>query len=576
MGSASRRVVSAVSVLALTIGLAVVAPGAAQAGVGTTPRVLINEVYGGGGNSGATRPATSSSCTTAPVPPVDLAGWSVQYARGHRRHLGDHPADRHRSRPAATYLVGEAAGAGGTTVTPTVDVAGTHRDERYGRQGRAGQLHARRCRCAAACSTADAVVDFVGYGTAASDSAGGVPGPGAVQHDLGVPQRDPRQHREQRRRLHRRRADARPARRRADRRPRRTPASKTIAEIQGTGAASPLVGQTVTTDGRRHRGLPDRRFQRLRHPDRRHRRRARPGHPHGLRRDLRLLVRHRRRRRGRRRRLRPGHGPGQRVHRAHRDHLGRGRPTSSLLDRPARRSPPATAALAGDGRRTRVARVDAVPARPGTYTVTNTFSTNQFGEVGLAVGTTPLIQPTEVGPRRARRRPPPSPPTTPLARVTLDDGASTNFLSAANSGLTPPYISLTNPVRVGAPATFTDAVDRRLPQQRLEAPADRPGAPAAPARPGDLREHPHHGTRRRAHRRGDLKVASFNVLNYFTTLGADVAGCTSFNDRAGDPITVNSCPGNGPRGAWDADEPRSVSRTRSSRRSTRSTPTSSA
>src|SRR5665811_2497912 len=50
----------------------------------------------------------------------------------------------------------------------------------------------------------------------------------------------------------------------------------------------------------------------------------------------------------------------------------------------------------------------------------------------------------------------------------------------------------------------------------------------------------------------DLRVASFNVLNYFTTLGADVAGCTSYNDRAGTPITVNSCPGNGPRGAWDA------------------------
>ena len=50
---------------------------------------------------------------------------------------------------------------------------------------------------------------------------------------------------------------------------------------------------------------------------------------------------------------------------------------------------------------------------------------------------------------------------------------------------------------------------------------------------------------------GDLKIATFNVLNYFTTLGEDFAGCTSFNDRAGNPIAVNSCPGNGPRGAWN-------------------------
>jgi len=41
------------------------------------------------------------------------------------------------------------------------------------------------------------------------------------------------------------------------------------------------------------------------------------------------------------------------------------------------------------------------------------------------------------------------------------------------------------------------------------------------------------------------------VLNYFTTLGVDVAGCTAFNDRAGHGISVDSCPGNGPRGAWD-------------------------
>ena len=30
------------------------------------------------------------------------------------------------------------------------------------------------------------------------------------------------------------------------------------------------------------------------------------------------------------------------------------------------------------------------------FTVTNTYSTNQYGEVGLALGDTPLIQPTEV------------------------------------------------------------------------------------------------------------------------------------------------------------------------------------
>ena len=31
-----------------------------------------------------------------------------------------------------------------------------------------------------------------------------------------------------------------------------------------------------------------------------------------------------------------------------------------------------------------------------TFTVTNTFGTNTFGEIGLATGTTPLLQPTDV------------------------------------------------------------------------------------------------------------------------------------------------------------------------------------
>lgn len=42
------------------------------------------------------------------------------------------------------------------------------------------------------------------------------------------------------------------------------------------------------------------------------------------------------------------------------------------------------------------------------------------------------------------------------------------------------------------------------------------------------------------------------MLNYFTTLGKDIAGCTAYNDRAGNGITTRSCSAqNGPRGAWD-------------------------
>ncbi|MBK5216809.1 MAG: ExeM/NucH family extracellular endonuclease, partial [Propionibacteriales bacterium] len=52
---------------------------------------------------------------------------------------------------------------------------------------------------------------------------------------------------------------------------------------------------------------------------------------------------------------------------------------------------------------------------------------------------------------------------------------------------------------------------------------------------------------------GGVLLATFNVLNYFTTTGED-AGCSSFyNDREGNPITVNRCGDTGPRGAANAE-----------------------
>jgi 5'-nucleotidase len=51
---------------------------------------------------------------------------------------------------------------------------------------------------------------------------------------------------------------------------------------------------------------------------------------------------------------------------------------------------------------------------------------------------------------------------------------------------------------------------------------------------------------------GDATVASFNVLNYFSTTGDEVTGCTFYTDRAGDPVTVNS--GCDARGAAEQED----------------------
>ncbi|WKK73421.1 hypothetical protein Q0F99_13950 [Rathayibacter oskolensis] len=97
-------------------------------------------------------------------------------------------------------------------------------------------------------------------------------------------------------------------------------------------------------------------------------------------------------------------------------------------------------------------------APQGAFTVTDTYDLNSYGSIGLAAGDSPLLTPTEVA----------RPGTPELAAVvadnaaraiTLDDGASINFLgSAANKAIPLPYLTPTEPIRVGAPATFTRPV----------------------------------------------------------------------------------------------------------------------
>ncbi|KJL36833.1 MAG: multifunctional nuclease/2',3'-cyclic-nucleotide 2'-phosphodiesterase/5'-nucleotidase/3'-nucleotidase [Microbacterium sp.] len=187
----------------------------------------------------------------------------------------------------------------------------------------------------------------------------------------------------------------------------------------------------------------------------------------------------------------------------------------------------------------------------GDYTVTNTYSTNQYAEIGLATGTTPLITPTEIA----------RPGTAAYAQavadnaargVTLDDGASINFLSSANKSIALPYLS-DRDITVGAPVTFAKPVvlDYRnstwkfQPTAQLLAGGDTSFVAIADGRPTSA---PNVG--------GDIQLASFNVLNYFTTTGADyvAAGntCSFYTDRAGNNVTVNTCSGSGPRGAADA------------------------
>ncbi|MFL6136429.1 MAG: lamin tail domain-containing protein [Frankiaceae bacterium] len=144
--------------------------------------VVIAEVYGGGGNSGATFTNDFVELYNRGSAPVDLTGWSVQYAAAagttwQATSLSGTLA------AGARYLVQEAQGAGGTQALPTPDATGT-----IAMSATAGKIalvtSTTRLSCGTACHAAPGVRDFVGFGTANDfEGTAAAPGPSNTTSD---------------------------------------------------------------------------------------------------------------------------------------------------------------------------------------------------------------------------------------------------------------------------------------------------------------------------------------------------------------------------------------------------------
>lgn len=548
MSRFSSRVLGAVLSVAVISAGVVTLPVAATAVVSPTAAVVINEVYGGGGNSGAPLDRDFVELHNPSAAAVDVTGWSVQYASAAGTSWQVTPLAGSIA-PGDYLLVGEAFGTGTTLPDlPPVDASGTiAMSANSGKVALVSAAAPLTCGTSALrCQEVASVVDFVGYGTAV-DFAGSAAAPtlsnstsasrsathtntgdNAADFTAGAPSpvasgSAP---------------DPEPV----------GPIAATIREIQGTSSASPLVAETVVTSGIVTAVYATGGFN---------------GY----------VIQT------------PGTG-------------GNYDPAAQAGSDAVFVYSPATVGAVGIGDTVEVTGVvsefnglteitvpsgglsigaepaaavtplaiDAFPAAmaaretlesmlvelAGEYTVSNTYATNQYGEVGLAFGSTPLRQPTDVA-RPGSAEAAAVAADNAARAVILDDGASTNFLSAANSGLTPPYISLTNPVRVGATAAFDAAVilDYRNNSWKLN--------PVAPVTAADPTGYPatFDNTRTAAPDADAIgtaavRTASFNVLNYFTTLGIENPDCVPYTDRAGDGVTVRSgCP---QRGAWDAED----------------------
>ncbi len=539
---ASRRVLAVAAGLATAVtGVGVLGTPATAASTG----LVISEVYGGGGNSGATYTHDFIELYNPTSAPISVDGLSVQYrssggtgaATGVTPLTGSIPAGGH-------YLVQEAKGTGGTTALPAPDATGD-----IAMSGTAFTVWLATGTTALNPSADGAtvrtgIVDLVGVnsntfetakaaGTAnatsssrtgtdtdvnATDFVTGAPSP---QSSGSTPPEEP------------------------------DPVEVSIAEIQGTGDASPLAGDPVITEGVVTATYPTGGFNGfyLQTGGTGGGTDATPGASdavfvYGGGGAARVQI-----------------GDSVRVTGEVTEFQGL---TEVVLDEltplatplapvvPHATSVPAAAE--------REAHEGELFAPTGDFTVTDNYSTNQYAEIGLAAGDRPLIQPTDVADAQDDAAIAAVVADNADRGVVLDDGASINFLpfgGGPNQDIPLPWLSRTNPVRVGSAVDFTGSVvlDFRNSTWKFQPTSQVTGSGADVATFENTRAE----NAAPADVGGDIRLATFNVLNYFNTTGADYeaanpGSCEFYLDRDDDPVTVDDCGPTGPRGAAEEED----------------------
>jgi 5'-nucleotidase len=498
--------------------------------------VVISEVYGGGGNSGATWTHDFIELHNPTAAPISLDGWSVSYYSSSGSSGGSTSLTGSLA-PGAHYLVQEAKGAGGTTPLPTPDATGT-----LAMSGSNGSV-----------SLQDASgqrVDLVGYGSAtlregtatpalsnttsaSRDAAGtdtddnrtdftvGEPTPQAS--GSGGPTEPP------------------------------APEPLTIAEIQGTGSRSPVAGRTVTTRGVVTAAYPTGSFWSfvIQTPGTGAGADATPGASDGLwvhqardgvdaRAGQYVEVTGAVSERSGRTELRydPADGP------------------LTVLTEPHEPVTPLVTAYPATFTEREAHESELLDLSGQEFTVSNNYLTNRYGEVGLATGDRPLITPTEVADAQDAAAVDAVQDDNHARGVVLDDGSSWDYRDDRNTDDPLPWLSAQNTARIGAPATVVGPVvlDYGFGDWRLQPTSQVTDEGRDVVAFGDTRSEnlvPQDVG-------GDLGLATFNVLNYFNTTGMDyeAAGgsCSYYYDRAGDEVTTRDCGESGPRGAAEADD----------------------
>jgi hypothetical protein len=126
--------------------------------------IVISEVYGGGGNTGAYWKQDFIELYNPTSSAVDLTGWSVQYGSATGTTWTNKTDLLGTIAAHGFYLVQEAQGTGGTAGLPTPDLTGTI--AMSATNGKVALVNSTTFLIGANPSADPSVVDFVGYGTA--------------------------------------------------------------------------------------------------------------------------------------------------------------------------------------------------------------------------------------------------------------------------------------------------------------------------------------------------------------------------------------------------------------------------
>lgn len=522
-----RRSISALAIATAASVSITAAPHAVATPAGDN--IVISEAYGGGGNSEATYSNDFVELYNPTSAAIDLTGFQLEYysAKG---GLGN-TTELTGTIPAQSYfLVQMSAGSTPAQALPTPDLEGT-----AAMSGTNGTVKLVK-------DGAD--IDVIGWGTAriAEGTAAA-----ATDNTTSVQRTDPAADTDNNSDDFIVGAPSPQNSGQATTEPTPTPTPTqgdiTIAEIQGTGDTSPLVDQTVTTKGYVTASYPEGGFNGF------YLQSAGTGvvKQAGDASDAVFVFQ------GKDAQV-PAVGECLTVQGAVSEYGDAGTSLTQLKD--------VTLTPTTDcGKAVKPVEIDTMPADPalreayegmlvqpkGAYTVTSNYNLNASGSVDLAAGTETYKQATDIF----------TPSTDPnsdvqqeMARqaaevVTLDDGRSANYIkSDKNTPL--PYISQADTIkslRTGDGVTFQHPVifDQRYGAWSYQPTTPITGTNTAAELPITWQDSRAAVINVPDTVQGDFSIASFNVLNYFTSLGEDEAGCKFYADKDGNAVTTNNC-----------------------------------